>query len=61
MHVPIIFRLRLYQDYLENFFKISHKVGNQYVDVVDNLLPKFGRVESVSSIVNFSKHDVEIE
>ena len=54
-------RLRLYQDYLEIFFKISHKVGNQYVDVVDNLLPKFGRVESVSSIVSFSKHDVEIE
>ena len=53
-------RLRLYQDYLD-FFKISHKVGNQYVDVVDNLLPEFGRVESVSSIGSFSKHDVEIE
>ena len=43
-----------------SFKDISHKVGNQYVDVVDNLLPKFGRVESVSSIGSFSKHDVEI-
>ena len=54
---------RLHQDDKKSFkeSRISHKVGNQYVDVVDNLLPKFGRVESVSSIVNFSKHDVEID
>ena len=43
------------------FLRISHKVGNQYVDVVDHLFPELGGVEPIFHVISFSKHDIEIE